>query len=66
MPIYEYECCKCSHRFEKRQGFMDEASAICPLCNSSSKRVMCPAPVIFKGSGFYITDYRKDNAGSSS
>jgi putative FmdB family regulatory protein len=60
MPIYEYECDVCRHRFEKRQRFFDEAVAECPKCQSKSQRVFCPAPVIFKGSGFYITDYRKE------
>lgn len=62
MPIYEYECTKCNHRFDKRQTFKDEAIAICPKCHTKSSRVMVPAPVIFKGSGFYVTDYRKDSS----
>jgi len=65
MPIYEYECGECNCRFEKRQSFSDDALAHCPQCHSMSKRVMCPAPVIFKGSGFYVTDYRKGSEGSS-
>ena len=60
MPIYEYECGSCRHRFEKRQGFEDEAKAACPKCKGKSKRIIRASPVIFKGSGFYVTDYRKE------
>jgi putative FmdB family regulatory protein len=65
MPIYEYECSKCNCRFEKIQRFNDEAVANCPKCYTKSKRVMCPAPVIFKGSGFYVTDYPKSSGASA-
>lgn len=58
MPIYEYECTNCKCRFDIRQHFDDEPVAECPKCKSKSKRLMVPAPVIFKGSGFYVTDYR--------
>src|SRR5512141_389965 len=60
MPLYEYECDKCRSHFDKRQKFVDEAVAECPTCQSKAHRVFCPAPVIFKGSGFYVTDYRKE------
>ena len=60
MPTYEYECDKCREHFDMRQRFFDEAVAECPKCQSKSHRVFCPAPVIFKGSGFYVTDYRKE------
>jgi putative FmdB family regulatory protein len=66
MPIYEYECTKCNHRFDKRQSYKDEAVANCPKCHNKSSRVMVPAPVIFKGSGFYVTDYRKDGTNAAS
>ncbi len=62
MPIYEYECGSCRHRFEKRQGFEDEAKAACPKCKGKSKRIIRAAPVIFKGSGFYVTDHRPAQA----
>jgi putative FmdB family regulatory protein len=65
MPIYEYECGSCRHRFEKRQGFHDEAKAACPKCQGKAKRIIRASPVIFKGSGFYVTDHRK-NTGSES
>ncbi len=58
MPIYEYECGHCSHRFEMKQGFDEEPQAMCPQCQGRVRRVFHSTPVIFKGSGFYITDSR--------
>ena len=59
MPTYEYECDNCRQHFEKKQRFNDEVIAKCPKCDSSSRRIMCPSSIIFKGSGFYATDYPK-------
>ncbi len=58
MPIYQYICSKCNSNFELRQGFNDENVAPCPKCKSESKRRFMPVPIIFKGSGFYVTDSR--------
>ena len=58
MPLYEYECSACKHRFEIRQGFHDKPEADCPVCQSASRRIFHPTPIIFKGSGFYVTDHR--------
>ena len=58
MPTYEYECDSCSFRFEKRQRFDEEPVAICPKCEGEVRRVFHSAPIIFKGSGFYVTDSR--------
>jgi putative FmdB family regulatory protein len=58
MPIYEYECDRCHHRFEVRQGFKDKPQAKCPKCQEIARRVFHPTPIIFKGSGFYVTDHR--------
>jgi putative FmdB family regulatory protein len=60
MPIYEYQCSSCSFRFERRQGFHAKPLARCPKCGGEARRVIHPAPVIFKGKGFYTTDNRKD------
>ena len=60
MPLYDYECGKCSHHFELRRGFSEGASACCPRCNGTAQRVFTPVPIVFKGSGFYVTDYRKE------
>jgi len=59
MPIYEYECGKCRCRFEMKQSFDAETVAICSLCGGQARRILHPTPLLFKGSGFYITDSRK-------
>ncbi|MCX7912657.1 MAG: hypothetical protein N2506_06855 [Dehalococcoidales bacterium] len=60
MPIYEYECQHCQHRFEVRRHFGDDGATPCPQCHGPTRRLFTPVPIIFKGSGFYVTDYRKD------
>lgn len=62
MPAYDYECDLCKFEFELRQGFDDEPVATCPRCSGKSRRVLRAVPVIFKGSGFYVTDNRRDTA----
>ncbi|MFH1087453.1 MAG: FmdB family zinc ribbon protein [Chloroflexota bacterium] len=57
MPIYRYCCRKCGHKFELKQSFYDTSSVACPECRSDSQRVFMPVPIIFKGSGFYVTDH---------
>ena len=59
MPIYEYECGNCSHRFDVKQGFNDKPQAECPQCQEIARRIFHPTPIIFKGSGFHVTDHRK-------
>ena len=56
MPIYEYECEQCGVRFERLQRMADAALTDCPECSGHVHRVMQPVGVIFKGSGFYVTD----------
>jgi putative FmdB family regulatory protein len=56
MPIYQYVCSKCNTNFELKQSFNDESIASCPKCKSNAKRLFVPVPIIFKGSGFYVTD----------
>jgi putative FmdB family regulatory protein len=56
MPIYEYECRKCSFRFELRRRFGEDGGSHCPRCLSEARRVFCPVPIFFKGPGFYVTD----------
>jgi putative FmdB family regulatory protein len=65
MPTYEYECKKCHHRFDLRRRFGEDGTAKCPKCNNESIRVFTAVPVIFKGSGFYVTDHRGTNPASS-
>ncbi|HKU67197.1 MAG TPA: FmdB family zinc ribbon protein [Candidatus Baltobacteraceae bacterium] len=68
MPLYDYQCSKCQHVVEVRHGFNDTYTEACPACGGELKRIISPAPVIFKGSGFYVTDSRKPSSseGSSS
>jgi putative FmdB family regulatory protein len=67
LPIYEYECKKCGHRFEKIQKFSDPPEKKCPKCGGKLEKVITAAAVQFKGSGWYVTDYgRKGSSGSSS
>ena len=61
MPTYEYECSLCHFQFERRQRFDEEPVTMCPKCEGKARRVLHSIPVIFKGSGFYITDNRKGN-----
>jgi len=61
MPIYDYECVLCQFRFEKKQRYDEEPIALCPKCQGRVRRVLHATPILFKGSGFYITDSRKGN-----
>ena len=66
MPIYDYRCIACAHRFEARQSFNDDPVAQCPACGENSERLITAVAVHFKGSGFYKTDYKSGNGRSSS
>ena len=62
MPTYEYRCTACSHEFEKFQRMSDVPGAECPECGEGAERRLSGgAGLLFKGSGFYITDYRSDS-----
>lgn len=65
MPTYDYQCDACEHRFEEFQSMLDKVLTECPKCKKPSLRrlIGAGAGIIFKGSGFYSTDYKK--AGSS-
>ena len=59
MPTYEYECGSCGHQFEVFQSIKDKPKKRCPECRKGVKRLIgSGSAVIFKGSGFYQTDYR--------
>ena len=58
MPLYEYQCEVCGVRFERRQRMSDEPVKICPECGGKVHRLIQPVGIIFKGSGFYVTDNR--------
>ena len=66
MPRYDYECQSCMHRFEVRQSFSSDSVATCPVCQNGARRVIHSVPVMFKGSGFYVNDYGKKGASSTS
>jgi putative FmdB family regulatory protein len=59
MPLYEYECDVCGHRFEKIQKFSDPLEDKCPTCAGHVHKLQSSPAIQFKGSGFYITDYAK-------
>jgi putative FmdB family regulatory protein len=58
MPLYEYACARCGHRFEVRQGIREEPLTTCPECAGAIRRVIQPVGIVFKGSGFYKNDSR--------
>ena len=60
MPIYDYECEKCGHRFDLRQHFDAEPVGTCPNCAGRTRRRFHSVAVIYKGSGFYTTDYKNN------
>lgn len=67
MPLYEYQCKKCKHRFEKIQKFSDRPLKKCPECGGPVERLLHAPAVQFKGSGWYVTDYagKKEPAASA-
>ncbi len=65
MPIYEYRCSSCGHRFDVRQSFSDDPSTVCPQCQAAAQRVLQPVGIVFKGSGWHVTDYRSSRASGS-
>lgn len=65
MPTYDYECGKCGNKFELFHKMSDEPVAKCPACGGKSHRLISPGSgIIFKGSGFYETDYKKKDKSS--
>lgn len=58
MPVYQYRGIECDHVFEVRQSFSDDAVADCDVCGKPVRRVIHASPVVFKGSGWYVTDSR--------
>ncbi len=63
MPLYDYQCRKCSEVTEVRHGFKETFEGPCPKCGGEVARVFNPAGIVFKGSGFYINDSRKGGSG---
>lgn len=65
MPVYEYVCDACGYAFERIQSFSDDPVSECPHCKGRVRRLISPVGVIFKGSGWYITDNRRQIASGS-
>jgi putative FmdB family regulatory protein len=66
MPLYVYKCNNCDHQFEVRQRYSEEPLTICNQCEGPVRRVINSVGVVFKGSGFYVTDSRNGKSGSLS
>lgn len=66
MPLYEYLCKKCGHRFERIQKFSDPHVKKCPDCGGAVEQVISAPAVQFKGAGWYVTDYAKKSGTGSS
>src|SRR4029434_8634225 len=65
MPLYEYQCEKCAHRFEVIQKFSDAKIEVCPKCGGPVVKLLSSPAIQFKGSGWYITDYAKSGSRDS-
>ncbi len=64
MPLYEYGCTKCGHVADVRHGFDDKPQVTCEKCGAAMTRRFSAAPIVFKGSGFYVTDSRGSTSNS--
>ena len=62
MPLYEYECTKCGHRFERIVKFSDAPITKCPKCKGKVGQMVSAPAIQFKGSGWYVTDYAKSGS----
>lgn len=65
MPVYSYKCTSCDHQFEARQRFTDDPLTECPVCGSLIRKVITPVGIVFKGSGFYVTDNKNGKTTST-
>ena len=64
MPLYEYECAKCGHRFEKIEKVTAATRQKCPRCGAKAERLPSSPAIMFKGSGWYVTDYAGKGGGA--
>src|SRR5262245_32189016 len=64
MPLYEYQCNACGHRFERIQRFSDPPADSCPKCGGALRKLLSSPAFQFKGSGWYVTDYARKSEGS--
>lgn len=66
MPLYEYKCQKCGHRFEKIEKMNASTTKKCPKCGSTAERMLAAPAIQFKGTGWYVTDYAGKNSAKNS
>lgn len=66
MPLYEFECDVCAHRFERIQKFSDPNPEACPKCGGHVQKLLSSPAIQFKGSGFYLTDYGRSGGKTDS
>lgn len=65
MPLYEYECDGCGHRFERIRKFSDPPLSACPVCGGAVRKLLSSPAIQFKGSGWYVTDYARKPGGEA-
>jgi putative FmdB family regulatory protein len=65
LPLYEYKCEKCANKFEKIEKYSAPTTQKCPKCGGKAARQISAAGIAFKGSGWYVTDYKGKNSGSA-
>ena len=65
MPLYEYQCDVCAHRFEVIQKYSDVPIEVCPKCGGAVRKLLSSPAIQFKGSGWYITDYARSGKSDS-
>lgn len=65
MPFYEYKCLECGYTFSKKQNIQDDTYPECPKCHGTTKRLIQSPGLVFKGQGFYATDYQNNSASPS-
>ena len=63
MPVYEYECEKCGHRFDVEHGINEQTKKKCPECRGKIRKCFSAVGIVFKGSGFYVNDNKGKKAG---
>jgi putative FmdB family regulatory protein len=66
LPLYEYKCVRCGHRFERIESVSASEVKKCPSCGGRAERQLAPPAIQFKGSGWYVTDYAGKGASASS
>jgi putative FmdB family regulatory protein len=66
LPLYEYKCRKCGHRFEKIENINASTTKKCPKCGATAERMLAAPAIQFKGTGWYVTDYAGKNAAKNS